>query len=84
MHSFIGLIVFYGDNLRKPFGDFSRLDITRAIIVIIIMMSYSGLGRGLFTRFDEISKKVKILLAVVSFFISILTIGLFLSVYCKA
>ena len=81
LHSIIGLGIFYGDNFRKPFSDFSGLDITRAIILTIIMMSYFGLASDIFTRFEEISKKVKVLIAVVSFFVSIFTIGFFLSVY---
>ena len=81
LHSIVGLGFYYSDNFRKPFSDFSGLDITRAIILIIIMFSYLGLSSDIFTRFNEISKKVKVLLVIVSFFVSVFIVGLFLSVY---
>lgn len=81
LHSIVGLGFYYADNFRKPFSDFSGLDITRAIILIIILTSYFGLANDMFTRFDEISKKIKVLIAVLSFFVSIFIVGLFLSVY---
>ena len=77
----MGLGFYYSDNFRKPFSDFSGLDITRAIIFTIILTSYFGLASDMFTRFDEISKKIKVLIVVVSFFVSIFIVGLFLSVY---
>ena len=81
LHSIVGLGFYYSDNFRKPFSDFSGLDITRAIIFTIILTSYFGLASDMFTRFDEISKKIKVLIVVVSFFVSIFIVGLFLSVY---
>ncbi|MBA9028739.1 hypothetical protein HNP81_004060 [Peribacillus huizhouensis] len=84
IHTIIGLCFFYGDNFRKPFSDFSNSDIARAIIIIIIMGSYFGLASDVFIRFNDISKTVKVLISVVSFFVSIFIIGLFLSVYFEA
>ena len=81
LHSIIGLGFYYSDNFRKPFSDFSGLDITRAIILTIIMLSYFGLAGDIFTRFNEISKKVKVLIVMISFFVSVFIVGLFLSFY---
>jgi hypothetical protein len=80
--SIVILGYFYAeDNFRKPFSDFSGLDITRAIILAVIMWSYFGLTTDIFNRFEEISKKFKVLLAVVSFLVSLFTVGFLLSIY---
>lgn len=72
---------FYRDTFSESFSNFSSLDITRIIIIIIILTSYFGLIKDLFSRFGEISNRVKILLFLVSLFVSVFAVGLLLSVY---
>lgn len=74
--------MFYSDdNFRKPISDFSGLDITRVIIIALIIWSYYGLATYIFIKFEKISKKLKVLIVVVSFLASIFTMGFLLSVY---
>lgn len=84
IHSIFGLCLFYTrDNFRKPFGDFDVFDIVRVIILLIIICSYFGLGSDLFIRFKDIPQKRKVLITVLSLLISMIMVGLLLSVYLQ-
>jgi hypothetical protein len=82
LHALPQLAFFYADdNLRKPFNDFSNSDIVRSVILLVVVFSCFRLMPILFEMFKDISTRLKVVIMVFSFMISIFTIGFLLAVY---
>ncbi|WP_226577457.1 hypothetical protein [Halobacillus litoralis] len=82
LHTVFQLAFFYAeDNFRKPLGGFSQPDMFRVLLILVVLLSYFRLIPQLFDRFEELSKRSKLGLTILSFIVSTVCTGFLLAVY---